>query len=157
MGIVRQFFLLCMVIIALPTMLALKPQVQRLTVVIGDIYEQHPRLVLAFLVFIVLLILLQSWILRLFLRLFGFGPLGPVKGSPAACLQRYFWGAAVASGSWFAWFQAAGMGVFPWWAGLVATTLLLIGVVWAILFLGRNLFSAFLFLSVVLFLTGYMN
>ena len=42
-------------------------------------------------------------------------------------MQRYFWGAAVESGSWFAWLQAAGMGVIPKWAGLVTKAPIFIG------------------------------
>jgi len=41
-------------------------------------------------------------------RILGFSARGPVKGSLAAWAQRYFWGAAVARGSWFARFQSIG-------------------------------------------------
>ncbi|KAF8548040.1 hypothetical protein OG21DRAFT_1423796, partial [Imleria badia] len=131
-------------------LLALKPQVQALTVVIGDINEQHPQLLPALAFSVAALLIPESWILRPFLSLFGFGPSGPVKGalrprnctfkaqlcnvgSAAAWLQRRFWGAAVASGSWFAWLQAAGMGVLPKWAGLVTKMPLWIGGILAML------------------------
>ena len=86
----------------------------------------------------------ESWILRPFVRMFGFGTGGPVKGtlkrqnhtfetqvdavgSAAAWMQRYFFGAEVPSGSWFAWLQAAGMGTMPKWAGLITKLPLLAG------------------------------
>ncbi|KAF8548038.1 hypothetical protein OG21DRAFT_1501252 [Imleria badia] len=119
-------------------LLALKPQVQTLTVVIGDINEQHPQLLPALAFSVAILLIPESWILRSFLSLFGFGPSGPVKGSAAAWLQIYFWGGAVESGSWFAWLQAAGMGGLPEWAGLVTKTPLLIGVVLEMFIPGLN-------------------
>ncbi|KAG9308587.1 hypothetical protein JVU11DRAFT_11691 [Chiua virens] len=60
--------------------------------------------------------------------------LNSMLGSAAAWLQRYFWGAAVKSGSWFAWLQAAGMGAVPIWANVVAKMHLLIGGLFAMLF-----------------------
>ncbi|KAF8545927.1 hypothetical protein OG21DRAFT_1306960 [Imleria badia] len=119
-------------------LLALKPQVQTLTVVIGDINEQFPQLLPALTFSATILLIPESWILRPFLSLFGFGPSGPIKGLPAAWLQRYFWGAAVESGSWFAWLQAAGMGGLPEWAGLITKAPLLIGGVLAMLLPGLN-------------------
>jgi hypothetical protein len=111
---------------------------------IGDINEQHPQLLPALAFSVTALLIPESWILRPFLSLFGFGPAGPVKGalksqnctfeaqlytvgSAAAWLQRRLWGAAVESGSWFSWLQAAGMGVIPKWAGLVTKVPLLVG------------------------------
>jgi len=107
--------------------LALKPQVQALTVAVGDINEQHPKLLPILAFSVAVLLIPESWILRPFLSLFGFGPAGPVKGSVAAWLQRRFWGAAVDAGSWFSWLQAAGMGVIPKWASLVTKVPLLVG------------------------------
>ncbi|KAF8128198.1 hypothetical protein EV363DRAFT_1341128 [Boletus edulis] len=112
---------------------ALKPQVQALIVVVGDINEQHPQLLPALAFSVAVMLIPESWILRPFLSVFGFGPAGPVKGSVAAWLQRRFWGAAVEAGSWFSWLQAAGMGVLPKWAGLVTKIPFLIGSILAML------------------------
>ena len=79
---------------------ALKPKVQALTVAVGmsilssaegslnlltyrvgDINEQHPQLLPALAFSIAVLLIPESWILRPFLSLFGFGPAGPVKGA----------------------------------------------------------------------------
>ncbi|KAF8436031.1 hypothetical protein L210DRAFT_903573 [Boletus edulis BED1] len=100
---------------------ALKPHggLNSLTYFIGDINEQHPKLFPALAFSVVVLLIPESWILRPFLHMFGFGPYGPIKGSFAAWLQSRFWGAAVAPGSWFSWLQAAGMGVLPAWVGVV--------------------------------------
>jgi len=113
--------------------LALKPQVQALTVAVGDINEQHPQLLPTLAFSVAALLIPESWILRPFLSLFGFGPAGPVKGSAAAWLQSYFWGAAVEAGSWFSCLQAAGMGTIPKWAGLATKAPLLVGGLWAML------------------------
>ena len=110
---------------------------------IGDINEQYPQLLPTLAFSVAALLIPESWILRPFLSLFGFGPIGPVKGarkyqnrtieaeravgSAAALLQRLFWGRAVASGSWFSWLQAAGMGTIPKWAGLVKVPLVIGG------------------------------
>jgi len=107
--------------------LALKPQVQALTVAVGDINEQHPQLLTTLVFSVAALLIPESWILRPFLSLFGFGPAGPVKGSAATWLQRRFWGGAVRAGSWFSLLQAAGMGVIPKWAGLAIKVPLLAG------------------------------
>ncbi|KAG6375254.1 hypothetical protein JVT61DRAFT_3470 [Boletus reticuloceps] len=112
---------------------ALKPQVQALIVIIGDINEQHPKLFPALTFSVAVLLIPESWMLKPFLSVFGFGPAGPVEGSVAAWLQRRFWGAAVEAGSWFSWLQAAGMGVLPQWAGPVAKTPFLIGSILAML------------------------
>ncbi|KAF8128199.1 hypothetical protein EV363DRAFT_1433238 [Boletus edulis] len=112
---------------------ALKPHVHALIVTIGDINEQHPKLFPALAFSVVVLLIPESWILRPFLRMFGFGPYGPVKGSFAAWLQSRFWGAAVAPGSWFSWLQAAGMGVLPASAGVVAKIPIIGGILGSLL------------------------
>ncbi|KAF8128197.1 hypothetical protein EV363DRAFT_1221780 [Boletus edulis] len=63
------------------------------------------------------------------LRLLGFGPLGPIKGSIAACIQRVVFGAAVPAGSLFSTLQAAGMarGMPLKWFMII---LLILGVFW---------------------------
>ncbi|KAF8433669.1 hypothetical protein L210DRAFT_3411540 [Boletus edulis BED1] len=108
---------------------ALKPQVQALIGIIGDINEQHPQLFPDLVYTVAVLLIPESWMLKPLLGLFGFGPAGPVEGagSVAAWLQRRFWGAAVEAGSWFSWLQEAGMGVLPQWAGPVTKTPFLIG------------------------------
>ncbi|KAN0098015.1 hypothetical protein V8E55_002461 [Tylopilus felleus] len=108
-------------------MLVLKPHVHALVVAVGDINEQHPEL-LSFLVFSVAILLVpEAWILRSFLSVFGFGPAGPIKGSPAAWMQSRFLGGTVKSGSWFSWLQSAGM--LSRWNGFVTTIPLLIGLI----------------------------
>ncbi|KAI0031311.1 hypothetical protein K488DRAFT_71521 [Vararia minispora EC-137] len=77
-----------------------------------DLVEQHPELVkiIAVVGGSLLGSVIPDWfVLRPLLHLFGFGHIGPVKGSPAAWAQRQFWGAGVAKGSWFAALQRAGM------------------------------------------------
>jgi len=56
-----------------------------------------------------MMIIPERFILSSILRLLGFGPLGPVKDSVAASGQRFFFGAVVTEGSWFAMLQRAGM------------------------------------------------
>ncbi|CAK5263109.1 unnamed protein product [Mycena citricolor] len=95
----------------------LAPAIYGFTVVLGDLAEQHPDLLAALLFRLAPLMLpAPFFLLRPLLRLFGFGPLGPVKGltvvvlgSTAAWAQRLFFGANVPEGSWFAMLQRAGM------------------------------------------------
>jgi len=87
----------------------LRPLIVDVVVTIGDLAEQHPVLLGALLVSATLMIIPESWLLRPLLRLFGFGPYGPVKGSTAAWAQRVFYGAAVTKGSWFSHLQKAAM------------------------------------------------
>ncbi|KAH0828908.1 hypothetical protein J3R83DRAFT_2327 [Lanmaoa asiatica] len=108
-------------------LVTLRPHLHALTVAVGDINEQHPQLLPAIAFSVVALLIPESWILRPFLSLLGFGPAGPVKGSAAAWLQRRFWGVAVDAGSWFSWLQKAGMGIYPKWAGLATKVPLLVG------------------------------
>ncbi|ETW76308.1 hypothetical protein HETIRDRAFT_174386 [Heterobasidion irregulare TC 32-1] len=85
------------------------PHVKRLVVITGDLAEQHPVLLETLLFAAVGALIPESWFLRPLLNLFGFGPYGPVKGSAAAWAQRRFYGATVASRSWFAHLQSAAM------------------------------------------------
>jgi len=87
----------------------LRPIIQNLVVLIGDIIEQYPTLLEMLLFSISILVVPEAWILRPVLSLFGFGPYGPIKGSAAAWAQRFFWGAAVKEGSWFSRLQRAAM------------------------------------------------
>ncbi|CAK5275304.1 unnamed protein product [Mycena citricolor] len=88
----------------------LAPAISGLTVLLGDFAEQNPNLFAA-LLFLLAAMMLPApfFLLRPLLRLFGFGPLGPVQGSTAAWAQRLFFGANVPKGSWFAMLQRAGM------------------------------------------------
>ncbi|TFK20788.1 hypothetical protein FA15DRAFT_673191 [Coprinopsis marcescibilis] len=52
------------------------------------------------------------WIFRTIVTSLGFGILGPIKGSIAAKLQSFIFGAAVPKGSWFAVMQRFGMSAF---------------------------------------------
>lgn len=87
----------------------LKPHIQKLVVITGDLIEQHP-IIFSTLVFAgVAMLIPESWFLRPLLRLVGFGPEGPIKGSLAAWAQRWFFGAQVPKAGWFAILQSAGM------------------------------------------------
>ncbi|KAG9308586.1 hypothetical protein JVU11DRAFT_11690 [Chiua virens] len=112
---------------------ALKPHIHALIVIVGDINEQHPKLLPILAFSVAALLIPESWILRPFLSLFGFGPTGPMKGSAAAWLQSRLWGATVEAGSWFSLLQKAGMGVIPKWAGFIGKGTLLLGGLIAIL------------------------
>jgi len=59
--------------------------------------------------------------------MFGFGQSGLVKGSPAAWLQRTFFGGTIARGSWFATLQKIGiMGIGSWPKGVSGASLAVI-------------------------------
>jgi hypothetical protein len=91
---------------------------------IGDVSEQHPRLVWA-LSGIVISMLFAEGLLLTILRIVGFGPLGPMKGTIlyscntpmlmtflggiAAWLQGWLFGPAVPKGGWFAMLQRLAM------------------------------------------------
>ncbi|KAJ7126396.1 hypothetical protein C8R43DRAFT_1075153 [Mycena crocata] len=88
---------------------AMRPSIEAMVVLLGDLVEQHPYLFTALVVVVVVEIAPTNWILRPFLNLFGFGPIGPVKGTPASWAQRIFYGATVGKGSWFAFLQRVAM------------------------------------------------
>lgn len=89
----------------------------KILVTIGDIIEQYPMAAEMLLMGISIMLLGSAPpFLQTLLSLFGFGPAGPIKGTAASWAQRYFWGAAVQQGSWFALLQHMGMkGVAPVW------------------------------------------
>ncbi|KAG0691508.1 hypothetical protein DFH29DRAFT_977940 [Suillus ampliporus] len=87
---------------------SLKSGVQHIVVTIGDLYEQHPQLAWA-LSCITTGTLFAQGILLTALRIIGFGALGPIKGTAAAWLQGWFFGAAVPGGGWFAVLQRLAM------------------------------------------------
>ncbi|KAJ6466730.1 hypothetical protein C8R47DRAFT_1153511 [Mycena vitilis] len=93
-----------------------RPAVENVIVLMGDLVEQHPDLLSAVLFTAVLTIIPEYILLRPLLRIFGFGPLGPVKGTPASWAQRTFYGASVKKGSWFAYLEA--IAAKPRWGGL---------------------------------------
>ncbi|KAF8531232.1 hypothetical protein JB92DRAFT_2852296 [Gautieria morchelliformis] len=88
-----------------------EPHLKNVLLISAQLIDEHPVLVTTVLVTGVVLLRPEKWLLRPLLKLFGFGPYGPVKGSTAAWAQRTFWGAAVAKGSWFAGLQSAGMNI----------------------------------------------
>ncbi|KAK7681778.1 hypothetical protein QCA50_015125 [Cerrena zonata] len=90
------------------------PLILKLVVLIGDLSSQHPILRNILIVTVVLLILPDSWFLRPILRVFGFGPAGPIKGTAASWSQKYFYGAAVNKGALFSKLQKAGMTGIPY-------------------------------------------
>ncbi|KAJ6539732.1 hypothetical protein B0H19DRAFT_960152 [Mycena capillaripes] len=90
----------------------------------GDLVEQHPDLLSALLITGAVMLIPEYLVLRPLLSLFGFGPLGPVKGTTASWAQRVFYGAAVNKGSWFAYLDRAAMtlkapGAWGWLGGLL--------------------------------------
>ncbi|KAG2344955.1 hypothetical protein BDR05DRAFT_960922 [Suillus weaverae] len=100
---------------------SLKFVVQHVAVTLGDLVEQHPDiantlLIVAIAELLPLLLseigigtLLEGWLLRPLLRMFGFGPQGPIKGGIAAWLQRWIFGSTIPEGSWFAVLQHLAM------------------------------------------------
>ncbi|KAK7062109.1 hypothetical protein R3P38DRAFT_2833463 [Favolaschia claudopus] len=62
--------------------------VEKLVVLLGDLFEQHPDLFSALFITISLMLIPESLLLRPVLSLFGFGPLGPGKGTAASWAQR---------------------------------------------------------------------
>ncbi|KAG2069788.1 hypothetical protein BDR04DRAFT_1077639 [Suillus decipiens] len=98
---------------------SLKFVVQDITVTIGDLVEQHPDIAKALLLIAITQLLplllpeigasLEGWLLRSLLRMFGFGPQGPIKGGIAAWLQRWIFGATIPEGSWFSVLQRLAM------------------------------------------------
>ncbi|EKM51194.1 uncharacterized protein PHACADRAFT_263205 [Phanerochaete carnosa HHB-10118-sp] len=80
--------------------------VEKFVVTTGDLVERHPVLFWTLLFYAITSLIPEAWILH---SLFGFGPSGPVKGSPAALVQRIFWDATVKKDSWFSTLQCAGM------------------------------------------------
>jgi len=102
------------------------PLIEAIIVTTGDLHELHPTLLEVTVVAGSLLILPELPIIRPILSVFGFGPSGPVKGSLASNAQRFFFGAAVPRGSWFARLQQAGMTVGKSALGSIALVLLLL-------------------------------
>ncbi|KAF8967864.1 hypothetical protein BDZ97DRAFT_2056636 [Flammula alnicola] len=106
-----------------------KPHIRHVVLVTGNLADHHPYVVDLILFTGASMLIPEGLFLRPLLRIFGFGTLGPVKGSPAAWAQRFFFNAAVKEGSWFSRLQSAGMkwvppdlgkkmGVFPLELGL---------------------------------------
>ncbi|KAF8213962.1 hypothetical protein K438DRAFT_1956064 [Mycena galopus ATCC 62051] len=94
--------------------------IEKLVVMLGDLVEQHPDLLSAVLFTGAVMLIPEYWVLRPVLSLFGFGPMGPGKGTAASWAQRVFYGAAVPKGSWFAFLQEAAMAekARGWWGWL---------------------------------------
>jgi len=94
----------------------IKLHVTNVVLVAGHIADRHPVLTEMIIFSGAAMLIPSPLILRPFLRLFGFGPYGPVKGSIAAWAQRRFFGGFITSGSWFSMLQAAGMHNPGFWA-----------------------------------------
>lgn len=84
-----------------------KPHMNHSLLIVANLVNNHPVLCEKLLFSVVLMIIPESFILKPIL--FGFGSLGPVKGSLAAAAQRFFFRAAVKEGSWFSMLQRAAM------------------------------------------------
>jgi len=100
-----------------------RPAIESMVVLLGDVVEQHPDLLSALLFTFAMMLIPEYFVLRPILGVFGFGPAGPVKGSAASWAQRVFYGAAVNKGSWFAYLDQAAMtlkapGTWGWLGGL---------------------------------------
>ncbi|KAJ7693938.1 hypothetical protein B0H17DRAFT_1330256 [Mycena rosella] len=97
-----------------------RPAIENMVMVLGDLAEQHPDLLQALLFTGAVLLIPEYWLLRPLLGVFGFGPTGPVKGTTASWAQRVFYGAAVNKGSWFAMLDKAAMTFKApgWWASV---------------------------------------
>ncbi|KXN85350.1 hypothetical protein AN958_11450 [Leucoagaricus sp. SymC.cos] len=94
---------------------AVLPKIHNVLLVAGNIIDHHPFLLDSVIFGVSMLLLPEVQILRPIMALFGFGPLGPVKGSTAAWLQSRFWGGFVKAGSWFAILQKVGMTLTGSW------------------------------------------
>ncbi|KAG1740367.1 hypothetical protein EDB19DRAFT_783560 [Suillus lakei] len=88
---------------------SLKSGVQRIVVIIGDLYEQHPELAWTLSCMAVGPFIAPGFLLTTALRIFGFGALGPIKGTAAAWLQAWLFGPVIPKGSWFAILQRLAM------------------------------------------------
>ncbi|KAG2059537.1 hypothetical protein BDR06DRAFT_967600 [Suillus hirtellus] len=89
---------------------SLKTGLKHMLVTIGDINEQHPKLVRALLrIIISMLSTNDPGSLLTILRTVGFGPSGLMKGGIAAWLQGWSSGPAVPNGDWFAMLQHLAM------------------------------------------------
>ncbi|KAI0733288.1 hypothetical protein C8Q72DRAFT_632145 [Fomitopsis betulina] len=71
-------------------------------------------------IFGIILIVPESWLLRPLLRMFGMAAEGPVAGSPVAWAQRRFYGAYIPKDSWFSYLQRPGM---THWANPIRNTI----------------------------------
>ncbi|KAF7422208.1 hypothetical protein PC9H_010364 [Pleurotus ostreatus] len=78
------------------------PVIESAVVTTGDLAEQHPKLAAFVIAGVIAMLIPESWFAKPLLRLIGFGPVGPAKGSPAAWAQRVFYGANVHTKSVFA-------------------------------------------------------
>ncbi|KAJ7230434.1 hypothetical protein GGX14DRAFT_583194 [Mycena pura] len=98
----------------------MRPAVETVVVLLGDLVEQHPDLLEALLFTGAVVLIPDYWLLRPLLGLFGFGPTGPVKGTTASWAQRVFYGPAVSKKSWFALLDQAAMTIKApgWWASV---------------------------------------
>jgi len=82
-------------------------------VVTGDLAEQHPIILETLAFSVAILVLPESALLKPIIRIFGIGPAGPIKGSPATWAQRRFFGGVIPKGSWFSRLQSAAMKAGP--------------------------------------------
>jgi len=90
-----------------------KHNIRYFVLIVGNMVDNHPILIDIILTSTVLMILPEDFILLPLLRVFGFGLLGPVRGSAATWAQRTFFGAVVKRGSWFSRLQSAAMKWVP--------------------------------------------
>ncbi|KAJ7437829.1 hypothetical protein B0H11DRAFT_1884964 [Mycena galericulata] len=78
----------------------MRPAIQFMVVLIGDLVVQHPDLLEGLLFWGAVTLIPDSWLLRPLLGVFGVGPTGPMKETSAAWAQRVFYGRTVSQDSW---------------------------------------------------------
>ncbi|KAJ3569852.1 hypothetical protein NP233_g4776 [Leucocoprinus birnbaumii] len=122
---VEKAYILAMVKLGVPSEQAdqqfqrVTPKIEHIVLVIGNFIDDHPKLLELVIFSASMLLLPEIQILRPIMSMFGFGPLGPIRGeyprTTAAWLQSRFWGGFVKSGSWFSILQRVGMTLTGSW------------------------------------------
>jgi len=89
----------------------LKPHIKRVILTAARFCRRHPILCAIIVTTAVVLIgkVVLPRVLKLLLRLTGFGARGPIKGSLAARLQSFIFGPLIPAGSWFSCLQRLAM------------------------------------------------
>ncbi|KAG1895907.1 uncharacterized protein F5891DRAFT_1193731 [Suillus fuscotomentosus] len=89
---------------------SLKTGLKHMVVTIGDVNEQHPKLVQALLCIVISMLSANDLgLLLTTLHTVGFGPSGPMKGGIATWLQGWSSDPTVPDGGWFAMLQHLAM------------------------------------------------
>ncbi|KAF4621312.1 hypothetical protein D9613_000771 [Agrocybe pediades] len=89
-----------------------KTHIRDVILVIGKLADEHPAVANAIVVAAVMGTVPSIGkliVLRPLLTVLGFGPAGPIKGSLAASMQRFFFGGMIIPGGWFSLLQSVSM------------------------------------------------